>query len=176
MLIRLIVTDTCDETGIAVPTRSDVADRQVSSASGEIDEDAACALCSRCSCASAMDSSGYRAAMSERRSPAIRASESAAAAAALTVGGEVVATEMAEGDVFESENPVRDAGSVCGRGVGADRPADGEDVGVEVDVRAEVDVGDAVHSVRSDLTHVSAEVRDIGEEAVVAPSRCAVAS
>ena len=58
--------------------------------------------------------------------------------------GEVVATEMAEGDVFESESPVRDAGTVCGRGVGADRPADGEDVGVEVDVRAEVDVGGAV--------------------------------
>ena len=97
----------------------------------------------------------------------ISASESAAAAAALTVGGEVVATEMAEGDVFESESPVRDAGTVCGRGVGADRPADGEDVGVEVDV------GDAVHSVRSDLTHVSAEVRVIGEEAVVrAKSLC----
>lgn len=43
-------------------------------------------------------------------------------------------------------------------GVGADNCADGEDVGVEVDVPGEVDLGHAVHAVAGDVGDVPGEI------------------
>ncbi|MEU0742393.1 hypothetical protein [Streptomyces sp. NPDC006134] len=78
-------------------------------------------------------------------------------------GREVVAAQEAEGDVGDSEFPVRDARPV-GRGAGgAEGAAGGDQVGVEADVAGEGDFGDAVDAVGGDGADPLGQVWVVGE-------------